>query len=63
MPQSIISRCAEGLIAGWLIAAIVFAAVASTAKAGQAATAQDLGSTHDYMQTSPGPDVLEIQTY
>jgi hypothetical protein len=30
MPQSIISRCAEGLIAGWLIAAIVFAAVAST---------------------------------
>jgi hypothetical protein len=42
-------------IAGWLIA--VFAAGATTATAGQTASGQDLGSTHDYMQTDPGPYV------
>ncbi len=41
-------------IAGWLMPAIVFAAGAATATAGQPAPGQGLGSTHDYMQTNPG---------
>jgi|HubBroStandDraft_1064217.scaffolds.fasta_scaffold101504_2 S1-C subfamily serine protease len=59
MPRLNFSRCAGGLIAGWLIAAIMFAVGASAATAGQTASGQDLGSPHDYMQTNPGPYVQE----
>jgi hypothetical protein len=55
MPRLVFFRCAERLIAAWLIAAIMFAVGASAATAGQTASGQDLGSTHDYMQTNPGP--------
>jgi S1-C subfamily serine protease len=57
MPRLVFSRCAGGLIAGWLIAAIMFAIGASAATAGQTTSGPDLGSTHDYMQANPGPYV------
>jgi hypothetical protein len=57
MPKLVFSRCAGGLIAGWLIAAIVFAVGASAAAAGQNSSGRNLGSTQDYMQTNPGPYV------
>lgn len=59
MPRLVFPRCAGGLIAGWLIAAIMFAVGASAATPGQTGSGQDLGSTHDYMQTNPGPYVQE----
>jgi hypothetical protein len=40
-------------MAGWLIAATVFAAGATTATAGQTASGQDLGSADDYVQSNP----------
>jgi hypothetical protein len=48
-------------IIGWLMIAIMFAAGATTATAGQPAPGEDLGSTNDYMET-PGSYVLSDPT-